>query len=360
MSKNNHNSYMKLALKLAGKASPSPNPGVGCVIVKDSRIVGKGFHEKSGMPHAEIIALRNAGNKAEGAIMYVSLEPCCFYGKTPPCTNAIIKAGIKQVVIACPDQNPAVSGKGISILKKAGIKIKTGVLEKEAIKLNEAFFKFVKTGTLFISIKAAISSDGKISYKGKKKWITGISARTYAHKLRAEHDAVLVGINTVLSDNPRLTTRHVRGKNPLRVVLDSKLRLPANSRVLSDKNVLIVASKDYDKNKKNMLIKKGYEILIIGKNKKENKEINLTALMKQLGKKNITSLLVEGGQDIWSSALREHIADKAYLFFSPARIGKGKSFIKGLNTKEKIIKALKLKNIKETKTGKDLLIEGYV
>jgi len=332
--------YIRLALKLAKKERPSPNPRVGCVIVKDKRIIGKGYHVKPGHPHAEIIALRNAGSKAAGATMYVTLEPCCIHGRTLPCTKAIIKAKIRRVVVACHDKNPKVCYKGINQLRKSGIYVRTGVLGKEAEKLNEAFFKHIRTKLPFVTIKTAISADGKISYADKrKKWISSIEQRRKAHQLRAENDAILVGINTILADNPKLTTRHVKGKNPLRIILDSKLRLPVNSNVLADKNVLIITSNRCNKSKRKRLIEEGFEVITIKKNKKTN-QLDWNEILRLLGKRNITSLMIEGGAAVIDTALRQHVADKAILFFSTANIGNGIEFMEGINTKQWIIKKL--------------------
>lgn len=239
MASDNH--YMQTALALAAKAlgRTSPNPMVGAVIVKDGRIIGQGYHQKAGTPHAEIHALGEAGTAAEGATLYVTLEPCVHYGRTPPCADAIIRAGIKRVVIATEDPNPQVAGRGIYALQQAGIATTVGVKEREAKKLNEVFNKFITTGKPFIVLKCAMSMDGKIATRtGHSQWITGAEARLFGHPLRDRYDAIMVGMGTVLADDPLLTTRLPKGdgKNPLRIILDSKGRIPMESKVIADKS----------------------------------------------------------------------------------------------------------------------------
>jgi len=346
---------MKLALKLAEKGRTSPNPKVGCVITRFGFIVGKGYHQKAGMPHAEIEALKDAGSWARGGTMYVTLEPCSHHGKTPPCANAIIRAGIKKVVIAMKDPNPLVNGEGIRRLKQAGIKVVAGVMENEAKKLNEMWVKYIATKSPFVTLKAAVSMDGKIATKtNDSKWITGIESRHFAHILRNRHDAVVVGINTVLKDNPQLTARIKDGRNPLRIILDSKLKIPLESNVLNDGNVLIVTTKKHNAEAKILLDEKKYNILVMDSDK-----IILKDLMQELGKRNITSVLIEGGSEVFTSALEEGIVDKAIFFIAPKLIG-GDDSVSVIGGKgiEKISQALRLENVKIARLGDDAVVEG--
>ncbi|MEK6679159.1 MAG: bifunctional diaminohydroxyphosphoribosylaminopyrimidine deaminase/5-amino-6-(5-phosphoribosylamino)uracil reductase RibD, partial [Nitrospirota bacterium] len=353
--------YMRLCLSLAkkGKGRTSPNPMVGAVVVKDNRIIGKGYHKKAGLPHAEAIAISKAGSDAEGSTLYVSLEPCCHSNKkTPPCTKKIIESKIKKVVIGMIDPNPLVSGKGIEELLDSNIEVKAGLLEDEAKRLNESFVKYIKTKTPFVILKIAESLDGKIATNtGESKWITGEKAREYAHNLRNENDAVLVGIGTVLRDNPSLTTRlkNKKGKDPIRVVVDSNLRIGLSSKILTQKSdaiTIIATSKTVSKNKIEKIKKAGAEIILL---KTKNGRIPFKELMKELGKREITSLIIEGGAEISASALKEGIVDKVIFFIAP-------KIITGKNAKpsiggEGIIKlkdALMLKDVSVKRIGEDI------
>ncbi|MEK6656858.1 MAG: bifunctional diaminohydroxyphosphoribosylaminopyrimidine deaminase/5-amino-6-(5-phosphoribosylamino)uracil reductase RibD [Nitrospirota bacterium] len=359
--------YMRLCLSLAkkGKGRTSPNPIVGAVVVKDDKIIGKGYHKKAGLPHAEAIAISKAGSDAEGSTLYISLEPCCHSNKkTPPCTKKIIESKIKKVVIGMIDPNPLVSGKGIEELLASNIEVKTGVLEDEAKKINESFVKYIKTKTPFVILKIAESLDGKIATNtGESKWITGETAREYAHKLRDEVDAVLVGIGTVLRDNPSLTTRlkNKKGKDPIRVVVDSGLRIPLSAKLLTQKanaRTIIATSKTASKGKIEKIKKTGAEIILL---KTKNSKIPLTQLMKELGKREITSLMIEGGSEIAASAIKEAVVDKV-VFFIALKI------ITGINAKpsiggegiKKLKDALMLKDVSVKRIGEDIMVEGYV
>lgn len=344
--------FMRIALKLAKKGTPSPNPYVGAVIVKNGKIIARGYHKKAGMPHAEIEALKNLKNI--GAMdMYVNLEPCNHYGKTPPCTKALIKAGIRKVIFGMNDPNPNVNGGGEKELKKHGILVEKGILEKEAQKLNEVFIKYSETKMPFIVLKLAMSMDGKIATKtGNSKWITCEKSREYGHKLRAKYDAVLIGINTLLKDNPKLTSRIPGQKNPIRIILDSKLRIPLNAKVLDDSNAIIATTLDYNRKKRIALEAKNVKIFVCGK-----KRVNLKKLLKLLGKLGITSILVEGGAEVAGSFVDEKIVDKFILFFAPKIIG-GKTAIAGSGAKN-ISDAIKLKEIKMKKIAGDFVFEAY-
>ena len=374
--------YLKLALKLAkkGLGYTNPNPLVGAVIVKNGEIVGKGYHHGYGFPHAEIDALRKAKEKAGGATVYVNLEPCCFFGKTPPCTTAIIKAGIKKVVVSLKDPNPMVSGKGIKQLRKAGIKVKTGILTEEAKKLNESYFKYITTKKPFVTLKTAMSIDGKIATKtGDSKWITSKDTRDFSHRLRFQYDGILVGIGTVLEDNPYLNytptseepptqtlprkgggkEKKIRGniKRFTKIIVDSSAKLPLNAHLFKNSRVILATTKMAAVNKLKKLEKKGVEVLVLEKNKK----VDFLKLMEELGKREISNLLIEGGGEINESALRSGIVDKVYFFISPKIIGgkDARTPVEGEGIKS-LQEAILLKEIRYQRIGEDFLMEGYV
>jgi len=342
---------MALAIKLAKKSNPSPNPRVGAVIVKGNEILSTGYHKKAGEPHAEIVALRKL-NSAKGSTLYVTLEPCSHYGKTPPCVDAIIESGVKRVVFAMRDPNPKVNGE--KKLRKAGVEVDYGVLESNAASINRVFLKNMK-GMPFVAVKMAMSLDGKTATKtGDSKWISGEKSREFVQKLRNEYDAVMVGIGTVLKDNPRLTCRLKKGKNPLKIIVDSKLRVPLKSKVLNGK-VTIATSEGCNKKKRKELEKLGVIIIICGKNK-----VNLKKLMKIIYGKGITSVLIEGGSELNASAIKEKIVDKFYFFVSPKIIGgkKAKTPVDGGGI-SKITDSLKLK-MNARKIGEDFLFEASI
>lgn len=353
--KTNHTDikYMQLALNLArkGQERVSPNPMVGCVIVKNGRTLSAGYHKYFGGPHAEPDTLKKCKpGMTKGATVYVNLEPCCHYNKkTPPCVPQLIDAGIKKAVIAMRDPNRDVAGKGIKQLERAGIIVKTGILEKEAKKLNEAYIKFTATKIPFVTLKTAYSADGKTkASSGDAKWISSDGARKITHKLRCSTDAILAGINTVLNDNPQLTS-HGTGKNPARVILDTNLKIPLNSNVLNNAAETIIAtSKTSNKQKKAKLKKMGVRILEIPLNNAGH--INLKKLLAGLGKLKISSVLVEGGETVAQSFLDEKLVDKIMFFFCPKIIAGAK----------KMKDAAAIKNPSMTKTGNDFLFEGYL
>ncbi len=357
--------YLRLAIKLAkkGLGYTNPNPLVGAVIVKNGEIVGRGYHHGYGLPHAEIDALRKAKEKAGGATLYVNLEPCCFFGKTPPCTTAIIKSGIKEVVISLKDPNPRVSGKGINQLKKAGIKVKTGVLTGEAKKLNEVYIKFITTKKPFVTLKAAMSIDGKIATRtGDSKWITSKDTRDFSHRLRFQYDGILVGIGTVLKDNPYLNyyppgNFKKKIKRFTKVIVGSSAKIPLDANLFKNSRVILATTKMAPVNKLKKLEKRGVEILVLEKNKK----VDLLKLMEELGKREISNLLIEGGGAINESALRSGIVDKAYFFISPKIIGgkDAKTPVEGKGIKN-LKEAILLKEIRYQRIGEDFLMEGYV
>jgi diaminohydroxyphosphoribosylaminopyrimidine deaminase/5-amino-6-(5-phosphoribosylamino)uracil reductase len=310
-----HEQFMARALQLAelGRGKTSPNPLVGAVIVHNDRIVGEGYHRKAGTPHAEIHALRDAGEKANGAVMYVTLEPCCHHGRTPPCTKSIVEAGIAEVVVGMADPNPLVSGKGIKALKDAGIRVIEGVLEKDVRLQNESFIKYISTKCPFVTLKAAISLDGKVATRtGESRWITGEEARLWVHRMRAANDAIMVGIGTVLADDPLLTVRlDGEYEQPLRVIVDSSLRIPETSMLVKTASevptVVAAVQGSYSEAKRAQLERAGLEVWDLPAIKGK---VDLVTLMKELGKREITSLLLEGGSTLNASALEAGIIDK--------------------------------------------------
>lgn len=349
--------FMRLALRLAAKGTPSPNPYVGAVIVKGGKIIGQGYHKKAGMPHAEVEALASLKNPqdAKGATMYVNLEPCNHYGRTPPCTEAIKKAGIGKVVFAMDDPNVDVKGGGEDELRKNRIAVETGILESEAEKLNEVFVKYAKTKMPFVVLKAAMSMDGKIATRtGDSKWITGEKARKHAHKLRSRYDAVLVGINTLLKDDPLLTARIRGARGPIKVVLDGALRIPANAKAV-DSNLIAATSEKHDSERRRELERKGAKIIVCGKGR-----VELETLLRKLGGMGITSVLVEGGGEVHGSFFDERLVDKVVLFYAPKIIGgtEAKAAVGGMGI-EKIPSAIRLKGGKMKKIGGDFVFEGY-
>lgn len=352
--------YMRLALRLAAKGNPSPNPHVGAVIVKDGKVIGKGYHKKAGMAHAEAEALKSLPDIADarGATMYVTLEPCNHYGRTPPCTKAIIEAGIGKVVFAMKDPNQKVQGGGEDELKTHGISVARGTADEEAgaRAVNEVFIKYSTTGMPFVVLKAAMSMDGKIATRsGDSKWITGDAARKYAHTLRSGYDAVLVGINTVLKDDPQLTARIRGGRNPVRIVLDDGLKIPVNAKVLADQNAIIATCEECDLGKKSLIEAKGAKVILCGKGR-----VDPAGLLRKLGAQGITSILVEGGSEVHGSFVDARLVDKFVLFYAPKMIGgrDAKCAVGGMGA-EKMDGALLLKGAKMRKIGEDFLLEAY-
>jgi diaminohydroxyphosphoribosylaminopyrimidine deaminase/5-amino-6-(5-phosphoribosylamino)uracil reductase len=358
--------FMWVALDLArqGRGKTNPNPMVGAVIVKEGEIAGTGFHLKAGEKHAEIIALEEAGERAQGATMYINLEPCSHYGRTPPCVDAIIAAGMRKVVVAVVDPNPLVSGQGVRKLKEAGIKVKVGVLEDKARRLNEVFFKYITTKTPFVIVKSAMTFDGKIATGGgKSRWITGEKSREFVHRLRSRSDAIMVGINTVLKDDPLLTVRlpgEENGRNPARVIVDSKGRLPLNTKVVStvpQVRTILATTELAPPAKLADLSAAGLEILMLPL---KDEQVDLAALMSELGKMEISMLMVEGGGTLNYSLLEENLIDKVYFFLAPLLFG-GRNALTpfegdGIPTVEDswIIQDVELKQFEN-----DLLLIGY-
>lgn len=356
--------YMKLAMQLAGNAigRTSPNPLVGAVIVKDNRVVGCGWHRKAGTPHAEVHALNQAGELAQGADVYVTLEPCAHYGKTPPCAKALVEAKVKNVYGGLLDVNPKVAGKGFKILEDAGIHVEYGFLQDELRKQNEVFFKWIEHKKPFVVLKAAMTLDGKIATAtGQSKWITNETSRAYGYKLRDIYDGIMVGINTVIEDNPMLTARVDGGKNPIRIVVDSSLKIDINANVVQDKSAkTIIATTDKaDKDKILKLQAQDVDVIVVDKDK--NDKVDIEKLLDILGQQNICSILVEGGATLSGSFVAKKLVDKVYFFIAPKIVGgkEAKTPVAGtgiLNLQE----ALALKDIQVEKLEEDVLIIGRV
>jgi diaminohydroxyphosphoribosylaminopyrimidine deaminase/5-amino-6-(5-phosphoribosylamino)uracil reductase len=360
-----HRVFMQRALTLAqqGKGRTSPNPLVGAVIVNAGKIVGEGYHQEVGGPHAEIHALQSANEKAAGGTLYVNLEPCCHWGRTPPCTDALIQAGIAHVYAAHLDPNPKVAGKGIQQLEQAGIKVTVGLLAEAAEKLNEIYIKYVKTGYPFVILKMAMSLDGKIATStGESQWITSPASRERTHEIRDEVDAILVGIGTITSDNPALTTRlpHKQGTDATRIVLDSRGRTPTSAKIFnpeSEAGVVIAVTPQTSTNNIAILEKAGAEVIVT-----PAKEgwVCFKTFMETLGARGITSVLVEGGGKVNASALASGVVDKAMCFVAPKFIGGNQA--PGVLDGEGIARladAQQLERWTITELGSDILIEGY-
>lgn len=356
---------MQMALELAAKARgrTSPNPMVGAVLVKDGEVVGKGYHAKAGGAHAEVVALADAKERAKDATVYVTLEPCCHHGRTGPCTEALIKAGVKRVVAAMLDPNPLVAGQGLNILRDAGIEVKSGLLEEAARELNEVFIKYITTKKPFVVLKAATSLDGKIATaSGESKWITSSEARAYGHRLRDQYDAILVGVNTVLADNPSLTARlpEGRGKDPSRIIVDSLARTPTASQVLlqeSAAHTIIATNEAAPVERRASLMAAGAEIIVVPG---AGPGVDLAKLMELLGEKQISSVLIEGGGKISGSALKAGIVDKIAWFMAPKIIGGdlAPGPVRGEGIKS-LQDATQIYHMSVQQLGTDYLITGY-
>lgn len=358
------NYYMKKALELAklGIGAVNPNPLVGCIIVKDGKVIGEGYHMKFGGPHAEVNAINSSKEDIEGATVYVTLEPCSHFGKTPPCADNLVRHKVKRVVICNNDPNPLVAGNGIKKLQNAGIEVTTGILEKEGLKLNEVFFHYIKNNKPLVISKTAISMDGKIATKHmESQWISNESCREMTHEYRNKYMAIMVGINTVLKDNPSLTSRikNKKARNPIRIVIDTNLKIPMNSNLVNDnKSKTIIFTCNNDLKKINLLKEKDVDIHICPK-KEEGVDLNF--VIEKLGELKIDSVLVEGGATLNDSLFRNNLVDKVKIFMAPKIIG-GKdapSFVSGCGI-EKLSEATKLEIKNTTMIDSDILIEADV
>lgn len=354
---------MRQALRLArrGAGKTSPNPAVGCVIVKDGVIVGQGWHKKAGTPHAEVHALAQAGKRACGADVYVTLEPCSHHGRTPPCAEALIEASVASVQIGMRDPNPLVSGRGMELLRSAGIQVRCGILEHECIRLNEPFIKHVTSGMPFVILKSAMTLDGKTATStGESKWITNDKSRRYVHRLRSMVDAVMVGVGTVLADDPHLTCRLPgNNRNPVRVIVDSALRTPLDSNVLSreQSGTTILATIENNPSLIASYEERGAKVMVCSE---REGRVELMDMMQRLGSLGIQSLLLEGGSFLASSALHDGLIDKFLLFYAPKFLGGEDGFGlfagKGVDSMQG---ALPLKDISVRHFGDDIMVEAY-
>ena len=354
--------YMKRALELAKKGAghTSPNPMVGCVVVKDGRIVTEGYHERYGEFHAERNALTRCEEDLTGAEMYVTLEPCCHQGNTPPCTDIIIERSIGKVYVGSMDPNPKVAGKGVKILQEHGIEVETGVLEKECLALNEIFFYYITTGMPYVAMKYAMTLDGKIaSCTGDSKWVTGEKARHHVHELRKQYSAILAGIGTVLADDPMLNCRIEEGVDPVRVVCDSSLRIPLSSQLVKtagDIPVIVAYAKE-NPEKEKALLQAGVELISAGRDGR----VDLAVLMRELGKRKIDSVLVEGGGAVHGSLLESGLVQKIFCYLAPKLIGgrEAGSPVEG-DGFSRMKDALPVKEMEILPLGEDICISGRV
>ncbi len=360
--------YMRRALELArkGEGHTSPNPMVGCVVVKDGRIISEGYHEKYGEFHAERNALTRCTEDTAGADLYVTLEPCCHQGKTPPCTDIIIEKKIARVFVGSMDSNPLVAGKGVQILRDHGIYVETGILDAECRKLNEVFYHYIATKTPFVVMKYAMTLDGKIACAtGDSKWVTGEIARTQVHRMRGRYSGIMVGIGTVLADDPMLNCRVEGGVDPVRIICDSNLHIPTESQIVktaSDIETIVACSQEaLESERKQEKIRRLKEagIQIIGTEGAHG--VNLVELMKKLGGQNIDSILLEGGGTLNASALEDGIVNKVYAYIAGKLIGgmDARSPVEGMGI-DRMADAITLQNVEIEKLGDDFCIVGYV
>ena len=355
---------MAYGLAAKGRGLTSPNPCVGAVVVRGGRVVGWGYHERAGGPHAEVLALGRAGKQARGATLYVTLEPCVHWGRTPPCVDAVTASGVKRVVVSARDPNPRVNGRGLARLRRAGIEVSAGLFEARHAKLNEIHLKFITRRIPWVTLKAALGADGKIAAAGgDARWITSAAARDEVHLLRGEHDAILVGIGTALRDDPRLTVRHAAwGRKPLRrVVLDSGLRLPLDARLLASPGSgrpIVFARSGADGNKAEALRLKGAEVVAV---KETGTGLDLREVLLELGKRDIASVLVEGGGRVFTSFLASRLADKACLMVAPRLIGGAGApgLWEGVGA-ARVAGALPLRDVRVFRAGPDIVLEGYL
>lgn len=359
----NDDFYMDFAIKLAlkGEGKVNPNPLVGAVIVKNNKIIGSGYHEQYGKEHAERNAVKSCNKNMEGSTIYVTLEPCFHFGRQPPCVDMIIEKKIRRVVIGMIDPNPLVSGKSIEKLRENNIEVTVGVREKECKKLNEIFIKYITSKIPFVLLKAGMSLDGKIAtYTGESKWITCEESRKDAHNLRNKLYAIMVGINTVILDDPELTCRIKGGRNPIKIIVDSSLRIPIDSKVVKINPYLtiIATTEKADENKKRILEDMGISIITTSL---KNNKVDLSELLQAIGEKNIDSILIEGGSELNFSALEEGIVDKIRFYIAPKILGgdKSKSSIGGQGF-SRLYDCINLNEISYKNINDDLIVEGYI
>lgn len=362
---------MTLALRLAakGRGTTSPNPMVGALVVKRGRIIGRGYHRRPGEPHAEILALREAGIRARGATLYVTLEPCCHLQKrTPPCAPVVSRSGVSRVVIAMTDPNPAVRGRGVAQLRRAGLSVRTGLARREAQELNRAYVRWVRTRRPYVTIKAGMTLDGKIATaSGESKWITGLMSRREVHRLRAQVDAVLVGVRTVLADNPSLTARigpklrKLAKRQPLRIIVDSSLRMPVHAQVLArqhEARTVVATTRRASASRLRTFRKKGIETIVLPS---LGGRVSLPALLKELGRRGVVSLLAEGGSEIYAAMLKAGLVDHVRLYMATALLGgrDARGFIGG-DSPARLAQRLRLRHVRVRTLGGDIVVEGDV
>jgi len=358
-----HKSHMRwaIALALEGVGRTSPNPLVGAVIVKNDRIVGQGYHCGAGTPHAEVHALREAGGRARGADLYVTMEPCCYHGRTPPCVDAIVEAGIKRVFTGTKDLNPKVNGRGISLLKKSGIKVVNGILEKSCRGMNEPYNKYIVSGIPFVTAKVAMSLDGKIATSnGDSKWITNADCREHVHHMRGCVDAVMVGGGTIRKDDPRLNVRirGWRGVQPRAIVVDGTLKLPGKLRIFKRKRgcSIFVATCGSTANRRRSIERQGHEVLVCRST--GSGRVFLPHMLRELGKKEIMSVLLEGGGELFADFMKRGLVDRLVVCLAPKLIGgSGKDFLPGISV-GRMKDVLKLKKVSVQTFGDNVIVEG--
>lgn len=356
--------FMQRALDLAAKAlgRTSPNPAVGAVIVRGGRVIGEGFHRRAGLPHAEIEALRRVNGTARGATLYVNLEPCSHHGRTPPCAAALIAAGLKRVVVGMVDPNPLVRGRGLRLLRRAGIEVRTGVLRDKCERLNEDFAVFIRTGRPLVTLKLAASLDGRIATaSGDSKWISGEISRRLVHELRNRVDAVLVGAETVHADDPQLTCRVRGGRDPLRVILDGHLTISPEARVCTQRSTartLVVTTEENGRSdKRSVLERQGVEVLCLPG---EQGRVQLRLLLEELGRRGLKHVLIEGGGQVAAAALGEGVVDKVLFFYGPTLLGGEARPMIGPLGIDRVAAGLKLHTIELHRLGDDVLVTGYI
>lgn len=350
-----------IALALKGRGATSPNPMVGALVVKNGRVISSGYHQRAGLAHAEVIALDEAGAAARGAVLYVTLEPCAHFGRTPPCVDRIIKSGIKEVIVGMVDPNPLTNGKGIELLRQHKIKVEVGFCQEKLRRINESFIKYISKRMPFVTVKVAESLDGKIATAGgDSKWITSDKSRGYAHRLRQYYDGVMVGVNTVLRDDPKLDAWFAT-RQPSKIIIDSQLSVPQDAKVFSGKGrvilVTIPARQGQETENRKILSTKA-RILEV---REKAGQVNLRDALKKLAGLEITNILVEGGGTLIGSLFDEKLVDKVMFFISPKIIG-GKDAISAVmgNGVSRIDRAVRLKDVIMRRLGEDFLVEGYV
>jgi diaminohydroxyphosphoribosylaminopyrimidine deaminase/5-amino-6-(5-phosphoribosylamino)uracil reductase len=355
--------FMRMACRLALKAAgrTSPNPMVGAVLVNGGQIIATGYHKAAGTDHAEIVALKRAGKRARGATLYINLEPCSHFGRTPPCSRALIGAGVKTIVAGMKDPNPLVAGRGFRELRRAGIEVHAGLLEKECRALNESFIKYVTRGLPFVTLKLAASLDGKIAtVTGDSHWISGEESRKVVHRLRNQVDAVLVGSGTVIADDPKLTCRIAGGRDPWRVVLDSRLRIAPTAQLFRQRDpgkTIVVTNQRAPLGRVRALEARGAKVLRLAE---RSSKIPWTTLLKTLARLGIQSVLIEGGATTAASALTDKVVDKILIFYAPKIIGgDGRVMIDGLGTR-RAKESIGLKRLEVARANRDIVVSGYL